>query len=324
MRRKRRVVLKSIGASLLVPPIVGPGGKEDVVPPEELSRVSTGRFSVEPISKASDFTVTSWNIAYGRKYRRVVESLKTVLRSQIFMLQEVDRMTNRTRDARSGAPRDLPLLFAQHLKMDYAYGLEFQELKQDGPGRLAFTGQETLSAFPLSHPETIRFHHQLADWSRGWLGFWQKRHGGRMSLYCRAYVNGVTLHLYNTHLESRASDEEKLAQVDELLDHISVNARDDEPVIVAGDLNTRQSERSPVVRRLLDHGFEDGLLERLPGRNPTNRGGDRRLDWLFSRNLEVTAASLAPGRLGSDHRAVRVTYRAPGPRPGGPPKAVTP
>ncbi|GMR24504.1 MAG: hypothetical protein BMS9Abin37_3056 [Acidobacteriota bacterium] len=312
MTHRRRIVLKSLGLSLLVPwALRREDGGDVLVGDEELDRVITGSFHHRPPPSGSDFTVTSWNIEYGRRYGLVADSMESVLSSDIFLLQEVDRMTNRTRDKAAQSLRDLPLLFAERLGMHYAYGLEFQELKQDEPGRPAFTGQQTLSVFPLSHPETVRFKNQLADWSRGWLGLWEKRHGGRMFLYCQAQINGVVVHIYNTHLESRANDERKLAQVAEMLEHLSMNASRSEPVIVAGDLNTRESEHSPIVTRFLDDGFEDGVLERSPGRNATNRKGDRRLDWLFSRNLEPTSARLAPGLLGSDHRAVSVTYRAP-------------
>lgn len=310
-------MVKSVALSLLVPSVFRRKGEgDDPVEDAEMDRVVTGSFHRGPIPSATDFTVTSWNIEYGKRYGTVAESMESVLSSDIFLLQEVDRMTNRTRHR--GDSRDVPMLLAERLGMHYAYGLEFQELRQDAPGRPAFTGQQTLSSFPLSHPETVRFTNQLADWSRGWLGFWQKRHGGRMFLYCRARVNGVAVHLYNTHLESRASDKKKLFQVAELLEHVSANASAREPVIVAGDLNTRESEHSPVVSRFLDDGFEDGVLDRLPGRSATNRRGDRRLDWLFSRNLEPTGARLAPGLLGSNHRAVSVTYRVPAPASHGP------
>jgi len=299
-----------MGISLLFPWVFEPESEGGVhLDVEDLDHVDTGSFARISRAMVSDLTVTSWNVAYGRRYARVADSMEFLLRSDVFLLQEVDRLTNRTRDKKG--LRDLPRLFAERLRMNYAYGLEFQELKQDGPGRVAFTGQQTLSAFPLSRPETVRFRKQLADWSRGWLGFWQKRRGGRMFLYCQAHINGNALHLYNTHLESHASDKEKLVQVAELLEHVSVTASHGEPVIIAGDLNTKGSEHSPVVKRLLAAGFEDAVLERLPGKNPTNRNGDRRLDWLFSKNLEPTGARLAPGLLGSDHRAVSVTYRAP-------------
>jgi len=310
MTHKRRMMLKSIGLSLLLPGMFERKSTEAVhVDVDDLDHVATGSFSNDAAAIVSNFTVTSWNVAYGKRYTRLADSMEFLLRSDIFLLQEVDRMTNRTRGKKS--LRDLPRMFAERLQMHYAYGLEFQELKQDGPGRVAFTGQQTLSAFPLSRPETVRFKNQLADWSRGWLGFWQKRRGGRMFLYCRTRINGVAVHLYNTHLESHATDKGKLAQVAELLEHVSKTASHGDPVIVAGDLNTKASERSPVVKRFLDFGFEDAVLERSPGINATNRRGDRRLDWLFSKNLEPTSARLAPGLLGSDHRAVSATYRAP-------------
>jgi len=291
-----------------------PWSKDSVLllTPEELARVEAGSFlTVAAPLRPQDFTVTTWNICYGTSYEQERDALASVMRSDVLLLQEVDRMTHRTRDRKSGLARNVPVLLARDLGMQYAYGIEFQELKQDGRGQPAFTGQQTLSTYPLSHQTTVRFTHQLADWSRGWLGFMEKRNGGRMFLYNQAQIGGVPVHLYNVHLESRATDEEKTLQVHEILAHVERIAPRAEPVIIAGDLNTRDSEKSAVVKLLLQSGFTDPFHVQNPAEMATNSHGDKRLDWVFSRNLVPIRARVAAAFWGSDHRALSVSYRMP-------------
>lgn len=309
--RRRRLFPASTGLSFLERGWPGVPEAGPFSSPEALDFVMTGGFAEEAVEARQRFTVTTWNTNYAKRYRAILAALKR-LRSEILLLQELDRLTNRTRDRKTRAMRDVPVHLAEELRMHFAYGVEFRELKQEAPGQAAFTGQQTLSVFPLSHQEIVRFENQLADWSRGWLGFWQKREGGRMFLYCRARVGPATVHLYNTHLESRASDRRKLAQLDEILAHVEENVAPGAPVVLAGDLNTRESERSPLVERLLEAGFVDPLHPPPSRRShATNHNSDRRLDWVFSRNLHPVGAAIAPQFWGSNHRAVSVTYRAP-------------
>ncbi len=286
--------------------------------PDELSTVETGSFAGDPPNSTPEsFRLTAWNIDYGQRFPEILRVLETTLESDIFFLQEVDRFTDRTRNRETGQHRDIPRLLAEELKTNYAYGIEFQELKQDSPSRAAFTGQLTLSVFPLKQNQAIHFEKQLANWSQGLLGLLQKRHGGRMFLYSQVQIGTFTVHLYNAHLESRAKDHEKVTQIREILDHIQANLGTHEPVIIAGDLNTREGEESTVVEALLSNGFIDPFPQLVEGGIVTNRKDDRRLDWIFSRNLEPLEARVSGDYLGSDHRALTVTFKFPKEPPGG-------
>lgn len=279
--------------------------------------IEAGSFANDPAGSTPEFfRLTAWNIHYGRRFPEILRALGTTLQSDIFLLQEVDQFTNRTRNRRTGQYRDIPRLLAEELEMNYAYGIEFQELKQESLRRAAFTGQLTLSRFPMNQNQAIQFENQLADWSQGLLGLLQKRHGGRMFLYSQVQIGTSTVHLYNVHLESRAKDREKVIQIREIFDHIQANLETHEPVIVAGDLNTREEQDSPVVEALLSNGFIDPFAQQADVRIVTNRKDDRRLDWIFCRNLEPLEARVSGDFLGSNHRALTVTFKlSKDPRP---------
>jgi endonuclease/exonuclease/phosphatase family metal-dependent hydrolase len=74
----------------------------------------------------------------------------------------------------------------------------------------------------------------------------QERLGGRVALVSEIKISGVSIVSYNLHLESRANDELRLAQLDEVLK----DAKAYEPArltVVAGDLNMNASSPSPAA-----------------------------------------------------------------------------
>ena len=109
-------------------------------------------------------------------------------------MQEVDL------DARRTDFRDVARSLANELQMNYAYGVEFQELTQGKSGQPALHGQATLTRFPITDARVLRFENQPKDWSRDWF---QPREGGRMALVTRIQTPGAEFVIYNVHLESR-------------------------------------------------------------------------------------------------------------------------
>lgn len=281
--------------------------------PEDLNKVVSEAHRLEyPPPWPTELDVVSWNIAYGKRIDKILDTLLSEPLADIYLLQEVDHMTNRTRPHLFGRSQNISRRIAQALKRSFMWGIEYQELKQDAPDRPAFTGQATLSRYLLTHPLVHRFRWQPADWSRGMYAFLQKRNGGRMFLYTTALVGAQRIHLYNTHLESRATDEERAQQMEEILSDVGQCTEPEDPVLIVGDFNTELGETSPIIRALLRDGFTDPLLGRPEREVTTNKEGDKRLDWMFSRNLEVIEARIAEDFDGSDHRRLRVRYRLEG------------
>lgn len=265
-----------------------------------------------PASWPTELDIVSWNIEYGKHFDEILNALLSEPPADIYLLQEVDHMTNRTRPHLFGRPQNIRRRIAQALKMSFMWGIEYQELKQDAPDRAAFTGQQTLSRYILTHPFVHRFRHQPADWSRGMCALLQKRNGGRMFLYTTALVGAQRIHLYNTHLESRATDEERAGQMEEILSDVAERTEPEDPVLVVGDFNTELGEASPIIQALLREGFSDPFLGKPEREVTTNKKSNKRLDYIFSRNLEVIEARIAEDFDGSDHRRLWVRYRLEG------------
>jgi len=280
--------------------------REDVplLTKKQLNQVESGSFYTGPPPLNSTFILTSWNIGYGKNFQRVMEALTSHLKSNIFLLQEVDKMTNRTRNKSTKQYRNISKLMASVLKSKYLYGIEFQELKQDDKNRPAFTGQTILTRFPILSTQNFHFNYQPADWSRWPLAITQRRNGGRSFLYSKIDIDGNILHLYNTHLESRANDNQRLRQINELINHYKENVHDTDPVIIAGDFNTKKGDDSPLINRLINLGFEDPFYKKN-----VNTNGKRHKDWVFSRQLIIQRKKIHPHFFGSDHKPISIQYK---------------
>ncbi len=79
----------------------------------------------------------SWNIARGCHLDEIVNFLVDV-NADLVLLQEVDKHACRT------AYRNIAEHLAQKLRLNYAFGVEFQELAQGSGDAPAFHGQATL------------------------------------------------------------------------------------------------------------------------------------------------------------------------------------
>jgi endonuclease/exonuclease/phosphatase family metal-dependent hydrolase len=239
----------------------------------------------------SALTILTWNVEQGgTKAEAIVEALQGPLRADVYALQEVDRWTRRS------GYQDLPEKFARQLGVDYVFGAEFEELAQGGAFELPLHGQTILSRLPILRTRILRFRHQPHNWGGWWkprLTFFQPRRGGQMTLVAELQWDDSNLVLYNTHIESQASDHDRTLQMSEILDDLWSRYPPGTPIIIAGDFNTKEGHRSAVIRLLQAAAFGD-VLETASGPLYTLPKSKQRLDWIFVRGLQSHDAGIHP------------------------------
>ncbi|MFQ5741740.1 MAG: endonuclease/exonuclease/phosphatase family protein [Acidobacteriota bacterium] len=279
--------------------------RHEPLTPRQLDQVEWGSFFFPPDSSSPDpsdpelrdgtVCVSSWNIQYGRHYERVVEAFKKELSSDIYLIQEVDRACRRSHF------RNVAELLASELSLHFVFAIEFQELAQEGSRRPAVHGQAILSRLPVVRAEVLRFNHQPENWSNH---PFQPRRGARMAVKAEIQLGQASLIVYNTHLESHGGERGRARQMEEIL--ADVRHHQASPVLIAGDLNTRQGVSSPVIQTAAEHGFSDALSSSAGTRATA---GDARLDWVLVRGLEPVWGKTHADVRGSDHRPISTRLR---------------
>ena len=243
--------------------------------------------------------VVDWNIDRGLQLRSIIDFLGDT-NADIFILQEVDinaRRTNRLNIAQE---------IARKLRLNYVFGLEFVELTQGSNTSPAYHGQATLSRWKLSNSRILRFHQQSNFWKPRWylpkLEPFQERLGGRIALVSEINISGASIVSYNLHLESRANDELRLAQLNEVLK----DAKAYEPAalaIIAGDLNLNASNSSPagaIARQGFMNAVPTDRITTTPARHILEPG--RHIDWAFVRgSVQVGKGRVHSSIKASDH-----------------------
>ena len=264
------------------------------VPAEKLLRQA--RYSDDTLD-ASNFTLVSWNIAkesagdwsHTRKNRTLRARLS---RADLLLLQEVCVTS-------SGVAAGLaPLLRANDYGWVFAASFESALL---GCGTDAPTGVLTASRAEPSAVTALRSRHRE-------LGLTPKT--TLASTFALDDCAG-TLLVINTHLlnfEWLGTDDvaDQLARIGE---RITAHSG---PVILAGDLNTRNAKRLSLVRQLAArHGLRAVFDDAPGGRTQSIFGGGFALDHVFYRGLRV----VSPGSVGnettqalSDHNSLTVTF----------------
>lgn len=302
-RVKERLIVMSLLASVLyaVIPTTRLSGTAD------LDRIWSGSFASggRQGDDRSELVLVSWNIERGTLRTDILEALRGPLATDLCLLQEVDLNTRRA------GHRNVAEDFARDLGMNYAFGAEFEELAQGRPGSPAFHGQAVLSRYPITRTRVLRFRRQLYNWRHAWLPRWawiQPRNGGRMALVTEIDLGRQSLVLYNTHLESKASDAGRAEQIQEILEDLRTHYRADVPVVIAGDLNTDEGANSPVLDYLRAANFRD-VLDEEKGPLRTKAGSRRRADWILTRNLRSFDARILTLAI-SDHFPLRVRITA--------------
>ena len=249
----------------------------------------------------SSIRVVDWNIDRGLQLRSIIDFLGD-MNADIFTLQEVDINARRTH--RVNVAQEI----ARKLRLNYVFGREFVELTQGSNTNPAYHGQATLSRWNISNSRIIHFREQSNFWKPRWykpmLEPFQERLGGRIALVSEIKISGVSIVSYNLHLESRANDELRLAQLDEVLK----DARAYEPArlaVIAGDLNLNASKPSPADA-IARYGFINAVptdrLATTPARHLLEPG--RHIDWAFVRG----SVQVNKGRV---HNSIKVSDHYP-------------
>lgn len=232
--------------------------------------------------------VVTWNIERGTRFDRLLRALE-ILDADLYLLQEVDMFCRRSRS------RDVARDLAERLRTNWVYAGEFQEIGEASNGVPALTGQAVLSRHPIEEASVIRFAAQARfRWS---LSPIEPRRGGRIALKVRAA--GIVA--YNAHMESVGADRIRREQLDEVLADTRM-AREDTPVVIAGDFNTGPAARSSMVGALGAAAFADALSENGARRTSVRR--NHQLDWIFVKNLPSGGGHIFNTGQASDHYPV--------------------
>jgi len=248
----------------------------------------------------SSIRVVDWNIDRGLQLRSIIDFLGDA-NADIFILQEVDINARRTH--RLNVAQEI----ARKLRLNYVFGREFIELTQGSNTHPAFHGQATLSRWKISNSRIVRFQQQSSFWKPRWympkMQPFQERLGGRIALVCEINMpGGLPVVAYNLHLESRANDELRMAQLGEVLK----DTRAYEPArltVIAGDLNLNASNPLPASALAGDGFIYAAPTKRLPttpARHLLEPG--RHIDWAFVRGpVEVDKGRVHNSIKASDH-----------------------
>jgi endonuclease/exonuclease/phosphatase family metal-dependent hydrolase len=192
------------------------------------------------------------------------------------------------------------------LRLNYVFGREFVKLTQGTKPSPAYHGQATLSRWKLSSPRIIHFQRQSGFWKPRWfkpkLQTFQERLGGRIALAAEINIAGVSILTYNLHLESRANDELRLAQLDEVL-HDASGYSSVSALILAGDLNLNAAKTGPA-EKLSATGFCSAVPSARTPTTPRRHflEASRHIDWAFVRGpMEPNRGRVHTGIKASDH-----------------------
>ncbi len=256
-----------------------------------------GTFS-DGAKPADSLKLLNWNIERGLR----LDAIRTALereRPHLCVFQEVDLNARRT--GRRNVAEDL----ARRLRLNYVFGVEFEELGQGSRSSPAYHGQAVLSCWPILSPRILRFTEQSDYWMPRWYlpnwGIFQRREGGRMALVVELNVGTCKLVIYNAHLESNGSERRRLLQLEEILADAD-RYPPSTAIILAGDLNTKRRP-SPLVSRVKQAGFRDAVGQESVG---TTRRGER-LDWIFVRGpLRFDNGKVHREIVASDHYPLSV------------------
>lgn len=260
--------------------------------PAACVRTSTSGASPPPVEPAS-LRVVTWNIHHGRGLDDVVDVARLArqleaLRPDVVFLQEVDVGVRR-----SGGV-DIPTELAQRLGMHAAFGKNIDYQGGD-------YGNAILSRLPLRGVDNLHYRMLREGEQRG-------------VLQAEVQVGARPLRLWNTHIDWRPDDAERLQNVAELRDLLRAPAGGDAPVVLAGDFNDLPDS---AVHALLCEDFVDAFLAVAAG---DERSGDgysfpadaprKRIDWVLTSDAERVAprAARVMPTVASDHAPVVVDF----------------
>jgi len=277
-----------------------------------MQEIITGNFAPFRwvISPPHSIRVVDWNIDRGLRLQGIIDFLKD-MNADVLILQEVDINARRTH--RLNIAEEI----ARQLQMNYAFGREFEELTQGSKASPAYHGQATLSRWSISSPRVIRFRRQSNFWRPHWflprVELFQERLGGRIALVAEINVGACKLVTYNLHLESRANDELRVSQMDEVLADSACYGPQC-MLVVAGDLNLDVAKHGAATT-WARAGFRNALGATSTPTTPPRRlfEAGRQIDWAFVRGPIQTDGGQVHKRIhASDHYPLSFNLIQPG------------
>jgi endonuclease/exonuclease/phosphatase family metal-dependent hydrolase len=269
--------------------------------------IETGSFAVREVTRKRPerIRVVSWNVARGTRLEEIIDFLAAAS-AEIILLQETDRNARRT------GLRNVAAEIATALKMNYVFGVEFEELAEGCRASRAYHGQATLSVLPLSDCRILRFRAQSRFWHPYWwiprIPKFERRVGGRMALLSHVWLGEATLPVYNLHLESR-SDSVREAQFAELLRDTS-RYGSQTPVMLAGDFNFDVTENS-AASVIEDAQFQNPFrVQRRATARARLLSRGVAIDWMLIKGpLQASAAEVHSSISASDHYPLSLTLQ---------------
>jgi endonuclease/exonuclease/phosphatase family metal-dependent hydrolase len=250
--------------------------------------------------------VVDWNIDRGLRLPSIIEFLAGA-NADILILQEVDINCRRTHHL------NIAQEIARKLRLNYVFGREFVELTQGSKTNPAYHGQATLSRWKISNPRVIHFHRQTNFWNPHWYlprtEPFQERLGGRIALAAKIDIAGLPLTSYNLHLESRANDDLRVAQLEDVLRDTAAYDRN-QLIILAGDLNLDASKRAAAEVISLA-GFRDVVpTARVPTTPPRHLlAPGSHIDWAFvSGPMKADNGQVHSSAKASDHYPISFNF----------------
>ena len=261
-----------------------------------MSTVLQGQYARSSGFSNKPIRVLTWNIGRGLNWAGITDFVSR-LQPDLCIFQEVDLNAKRT------GRRHLADQLAARFEFNYVFGVEFEELSQGSKTERAYHGQAVFARYPILAPRILRFSQQSDRWGPRWfLPRWpvfQPRRGGRMALVAELATGRTPMVVYDLHLESQEDDALRMWQLSEVVQD-SLRYPADTPIIVAGDLNTRDMP-SPLRSYLLQAGFRDACENGNCGGTKPN---GQTLDWIFSRGPVVCSGTRV-------HREIRASDHFP-------------
>lgn len=228
-----------------------------------------------------ELTVVSYNMKSARSSRgfRLDQIAREIAGwgPDVVLLQEVDKNRHVTRNI------DMPAWLGARLGMNHAFGANVSY----GGGQY---GTAVLSRYPILSTRNVHLPNRPGMQQRGLLN-------------AQLLVDGVPLSVYDTHLQNRSQPMrmEQIRAINRIL------AADPIAKVLGGDFNSHPG--SPVMvtaRQMMRDTWES--VGAGPGFTHPAVGPRGRIDYLLhAGTIEALSADVL--MTGSDHRAVRATYR---------------
>jgi endonuclease/exonuclease/phosphatase family metal-dependent hydrolase len=222
-------------------------------------------------SADAEMRVVSYNIRWrsGEDLKKIINLLRAdneIGNPTVVALQEVDRQKKRS--GKTNTAR----LIAEELGLYYAWAAP-PTTKSDAEEE---TGVAILSVYPLSDVCRIVLPHP---------GPGKRR---RVALGASIKAGEHHVRIYSVHAETRISVNDKLDQLNIVLDDLKEHSKG--PAIVMGDFNTWQSDAAPKTIKLFsDAGFTTPFgSDKTFSQNVLFVPVNFRLDWIWMRGFDAT------------------------------------